>query len=69
MLFLIRLLFLFKKINDSVLGRVFKPIDSRPVGRSPREFEPRRMHFATTIEKYFLYTMFPNLYSVNIYLL
>ena len=29
----------------SILGRVVKAIDLRPIGRSPREFEPRRMQF------------------------
>ena len=29
----------------SILGRVVKAIDLRPIGRRPREFELRRMQF------------------------
>ena len=32
-------------MDASILGRVVKAIDLRPIGRSPREFEPRRMQF------------------------
>ena len=32
-------------MDASILGRVVKAIDLRPIGRSPRGFEPRRMQF------------------------
>ena len=39
----------------SILGRVVKALDLRPNGRSPREFEPRRMQCFETGKRSILY--------------
>ena len=42
--FLVLFLFFWLFVQVGILGRVVKALDLSSNGRSPREFEPRRMH-------------------------